>query len=179
MTTVTRMTLGDGDVGVVQTCAQMASIIQQSIATPIVRQAVSQIVSGLAPNDWYGQAYAVRQWLSDHILFLRDPTGVELLHTPEWMLRDIAANGTTHGDCDDISLMAGALMGAIGWSVCLVTVAFLDNAAYGHVYCAASAPSAAFVDSAGEAVWIEFDTSRPMQELPMSLISRSQVFPVL
>lgn len=173
------MTLADGDLGIAQTCAQMAKLIRASIATPIVRQQVSNIVAGLSPNDWKGQAYAVREWIANHVEFMRDPAGVELLHTPEWLLRTIAANGQTQVDCDDVAILAGALMGAIGWSVVLVTVAFLDNSAYSHVYCSCSAPSASFIDSQGERIWIEFDTTRPMQDLPLNLISRSQVFPVV
>jgi len=179
VTTVTRLGIADGDLGIAQTCATMADIIRKSVAQPIVRQQVSQIISGISPSDWYGQAYAVRDWLSQHIAFMRDPAGVELLHTPEWLLRTIAANGQAQCDCDDISILSGALMGAIGWSVSLITVAFLDSGTYSHVYTVALAPSASFVDRQGEQVWIEFDTSRPMQELPLNLISRSKVYPVL
>lgn len=154
-------------------------MIQASVATPLVRQQVSQIVNGIAPNDWCGQAYAVRDWLSDKIQFMRDPAGVELLHTPEWLLRTINAQGAAQCDCDDVAILAGALMGAIGWSVTLVVVAFLDASAFSHIYCSASAPSPAFVDAQGNPIWIEFDTTRPMQELPVNLISRSQEYPVL
>lgn len=157
----------------------MAKLIRESVATPIVRRQVAQIVSGIGPNDYTGQAHAVRDWLSERIQFLRDPAGTELLHTPEWLLRTIQSYGQAQVDCDDVAVLAGALMGAIGWSVCLVTVAFIDNGEYAHVYCSASAPSASFVDGHGERIWIEFDTTRPMQELPLNLISRSQVYPVL
>lgn len=157
----------------------MGRVIQQSIATPIVRQCVSAIVEGIDPQDYSGQAVAVRDWIAAHTQFLRDPAGVELLHTPEWMLRTISANGVAQVDCDDVAILAGALMGAIGWSVTLVTVAFLDSRTYSHVYCSASPPSAAFVDSDGEQIWIEFDTTRPMQDVPVSMIGRSRTFPIL
>lgn len=157
----------------------MRKLIQQSIATPIVRRAVTSIIANVPVNDFYGQAYAVREWLANHVVFLRDPTGVELLHSPEWLLRTIIADGAAHVDCDDAAILAGALMGAIGWSVELVTVALLDSGQFCHVYCSASAPSVAFVDDTGEQVWIEFDTTRPMQELPLNAISRTQRYPVL
>ena len=179
MTTVARRIIADGDRGVAQTCDAMAAMIRASIATPIVRRAVSQLVITVAPNDYSGQACAVRRWIAASTQFLRDPAGVELLHSPEWLLRTIFTTGCAQVDCDDVAILAGALMGAIGWSVNLVTVAFLDSRTFSHVYCSATPPSDAFVDRSGEQVWIEFDTTRPMQKIPVNAISRSRIFPVL
>ena len=178
MTTVTRTEIADGDRGVAQTCAAMRDLICASIATPIVREAVSALVIGLTPGDYIGQACNVRDWIAQSTQFLRDPAGVELLHSPEWLLRRIFRYGCAQVDCDDVAILAGAMMGAIGWSVALVTVAFLDSGTYSHVYCSAS-PPVTFLDSTGDQVWIEFDTTRPMQEIPVNAISRSQSFPVL
>jgi hypothetical protein len=178
MTTVTQSTIADGDLGVAQTVAAMAGLVRSSIATPIVRQSVAQILTSIEPGDYLGQAYAVREWLSQHITFLRDPAGVELLHTPEWLIRAIFMSGTAKVDCDDVAILAAALMGAIGWRVAFVTVAFLDNAPFSHIYCSSS-PPVAFLDSGGEQIWIEFDITRPMQEIPVNFISRSQTYPVL
>ena len=179
MPTVTRQTIGDGDLGTAQTLAAMAALIREGVATPIVREAAADILNGIASNDWHGQAEAVREWVADHVMFTHDPAGIELLQSPEFLLRAIASNGYATGDCDDISLLSGALIGSVGWSVSLVTVAFLGSDAYSHVYTSATPPTANFVDSAGNPIWIEFDTSRPMQELPMNLISRSQTYDVL
>lgn len=179
MTTVTQRVIPDGDGGVAETCQAMRDLICQSIATPIVRRTVSRIVQGITPNDYLAQACAVREWVAHSTSFLRDPAGVELLHTPEWLIRTIFTHGQAQVDCDDVAILAGALMGAIGWSVVLVTVAFLDSHGLSHVYCSASPPTVAFVDSTGEQVWIEFDTTRPMQEIPVDAISRVAIFPVL
>lgn len=179
MTTVTQRVIADGDRGVAQTCAAIADLITASIATPLVRRTVSQIVRGLPSNDYCAQACAIREWVASSTEFLRDPAGVELLHSPEWLLRAIFRDGTAQVDCDDVAILSGALVGAIGWSVVLVTVAFLDSDALCHVYCSASPPTVGFVDSTGEQMWIEFDTTRPMQEIPVNAISRSVIFPVL
>ena len=176
VTTVQRFFIFDGDWGVSQTLDHMAAVIRAAIATPAVRQLATALVADLPPTDSVGQCLAIRAWLAGHILFLRDPAGVELLHTPDWMLRRIQALGSVHVDCDDAAILAGALAGAIGLRVVLVAVAFLDKsgatAQYSHVWCSAAKPTAQIGDSSE---WIEFDVTRPMQELPVAMIARSDV----
>lgn len=184
MTTVQRFTIADGDAGVAQTVDRIADLIRESIATPIVRQCATSLVANLGPNDFAGQIYAIREFLQQNVRFLRDPAGVELLHTPEWMLSEITRAGAAYVDCDDVAILGGALAGAIGFRVCLVTVAFLDSrnpSAYtplSHIWTAVTAP-VAFRDSEGKQIWIELDTTRPMQDLPLHAISRKNVTPVI
>jgi hypothetical protein len=168
---VQRFSISDGDAGVAQTVAHMQRLICESVATPIVRDQATRIVAGCDAQDRLGQCYALREWLANHIVFLRDPVGVELLHTPEWLLRTIHQRGCAHVDCDDAAILGGALSASIGLAVIIVTVAFLDKCApYSHVWSSA-APS-----SSGP--WIELDVTRPMQNLPADAISRSQIYPV-
>lgn len=187
MTTVQQLSIQDGDAGVLQTVAQMTRLIRQGVATPIVRDAATQIAVG-AGQSGFDQAYAIRDFLAARVQFVRDPTGVELLHTPEWLLRRIGQMGVAGVDCDDVAILGGALAGAVGLRVRLVVVAFLDNsrpqlygyttaAPFSHVWASVS-PAEAPRDANGE-IWIDLDTTRPMQNIPMHMIARSQVFRVL
>lgn len=170
MTTVQRLGLSDGDLGTAQTIDAMRRCILESLALPIVRESAVSIVHDTDPTDKMSQVYAVRDWLAAHIHFLRDPAGVELLHTPEWQLREIFAHGAARVDCDDAAILAGALMGSIGWNVTLVTAAFGErDAPYAHVWCSVS------LDGAD---WTELDVTRPMQDLPLDRISRWKDWPV-
>lgn len=184
MTTVQRFDIADGDAGVQQTVRKISEIIRESVADPLVRAAATSIVGSLQANDFQGQIYAIREFLQRNVRFLRDPAGVELLHTPEWMLRHIAEYGAVHVDCDDVAILGGTLAGSIGLRVKLVTVAFLDSgdrAAYtplSHIWASVTAP-VAFLGSYGNQDWFELDTTRPMQELPLGAISRSVVTLVL
>lgn len=179
MTTVHRSTIAEGDAGVRQTVAHMADLIREGVAQPLVRETVTEIVGGLGPNSFIDQIYAVREWCAQHVHFLRDPSGVELLHSPEWLLRTIHANGAAYVDCDDAAILAGSLCGAVGMQVALVTVAFLDNAApFSHIWASAS-PPVAFLDTTGKQQWMELDVTRPMQDIPLDHISRSEVVQVL
>ena len=165
--------------GTDQTVARMADVIEQSVATPIVRQAATYLVGNLRPSDFLGQIYAIREWCAQHIVFLRDPSGKELLHTPEWMLNRIDQDGAAHVDCDDAAILAGALCGSVGLRVALVTVAFLDKSQpMSHIWASATGP-VQMLDSDKRQIWIELDVTRPMQSMPADAISRCKVYPVL
>jgi hypothetical protein len=179
VTTVHRSMISEGDAGVRETVARMAELIREGIANPLVRETVTYLAGALSPADYVGQIYTIREWCAAHVHFLRDPAGVELLHSPEWLLREIHANGAAYVDCDDAAILGGALCGAIGLQVALVTVAFLDNQApFSHIWASAS-PPVEYVDAAGKQQWIELDVTRPMQNIPLDHISRSEVVQVL
>jgi hypothetical protein len=184
MTTAQVLEIADGDAGVRQTVDKIAELIRSSVATPVVRQAATAIVGSLPPNDFLAQMYAIREYLASSIVFLRDPAGVELLHTPEWLLTTIAQQGAAHVDCDDVAILGGALAGAVGLRVALTTVAFLDSRnpntynPLSHIWTAVTAPTS-FCDRAGEQIWIDLDVTRPMQALPIEAIARYEVQPVL
>jgi hypothetical protein len=172
VTSVQTFSIAGGDAGIAQTVQRMSDIIRASVATPIVREAVTQIVGDVSGYDAVPQLYALRDWLSSHFVFLRDPFGVEHLHTPEWQLRTIASAGVVHGDCDDAAILGGALAGAIGCRVVLVTVGFgAPNAPFTHIWASAAPPNSR--------EFLELDVTRPMQEIPVGAISRQKITPVL
>lgn len=184
MTSAQRFTIDEGDAGVRQTVARMADLIRAGVATPAARRVATQIVANVVPTDYLAQIYAIRAYLTEHIQFLRDPSGVELLHTPDLLLSMIAENGAAYVDCDDAAILGGTLAGAIGMRVALVTVAFLDTkqpnryADMSHIWASVSPPSGMY-DDAGNQLWIELDATRPFQALPLHAIARSDVFPVI
>lgn len=179
MTTAQRFTIAAGDAGTAQTVRHISDLICSNIADPIVRSAATSIVGALQPNDALGQIYAIREFLSQRIRFLRDPAGVELLHTPQWMLQQIAQQGAAHVDCDDVAILGGALAGSVGMLVRLVTVAFLDNdAPLTHIWASVSPPFPC-LDDEQQQIWIELDTTRQAQAIPVNQISRSVITSVL
>lgn len=173
MTTVSNVPLLGGDAGTRQTIAAMCDMVQRSVATPLVRSAVTSIVGDVGGRDDIGQILAVRDWMCGRVRFLRDPANNELLHTPEWMLRRVMRDGVVHVDCDDAAILGAALCGAIGMNVAFVTAAFYaSDAPFSHVWASAKSPD-------GRGDWIELDTTRPMQNLPVGAMSRCEVTQVL
>lgn len=56
----------------------------------------------------------------------------ELIQTPERQLREIAEHGTVYGDCDDATVLNGALLVSVGVPVRLVAIN--DGDRYVHVF---------------------------------------------
>jgi hypothetical protein len=127
--------------------------------------------------------YNIRSWVRDHFEFVRDTTHAELLQDVPRLLKRLRATGVARGDCDDAAVLAGALACSVGYHVCVVTVAILDSGVtkaytpdripFGHVWSSGSPPMTC-TDRAGRQVWIEFDVTRPMQDIPLERIARAE-----
>lgn len=179
MTTVQRLSIAEGDSGTRQTVQRIAELIRSGVALPMVRDTATMIVGQFDPREYGGMMSAIREWCAAHIRFLRDPAGTELLHTPEWILNRIFMTGAAHVDCDDAAILGGALAGSVGFSVSLVTVAFLDKRApFSHIWVSIT-PPVPFLGPDGQQQWMELDVTRPMQDVPLDIISRSFVEQVL
>jgi hypothetical protein len=59
-------------------------------------------------------------YLRAHVSFVPDPVGVELIRTPQAMLRTIQQRGFVAGDCDDLATFGAALLRAMGREPVLV-----------------------------------------------------------
>ena len=82
-----------------------AMIQEWAISLDIVRLA-RFIVSGCIGRR--EEAERVRQWIRETIEYRHDPAGHEMLQDPMVTLSERA------GDCDDMTVLAGALLAAIG-----------------------------------------------------------------
>ena len=150
----------------------MKRLVERSFVQPVVREtAVSIVRSRHLERDYTAQIAALRNWLKQHVVFLRDPRGAELRYDPVMILRTMAAQGQANIDCDDAATLAAALGRSIGLKARFVAVAFLDKrAGFSHVWAELSAP-------VGPEVWYEMDVTRQAQQLPFNLISRTMVVP--
>lgn len=138
---------------------------------PAVREVGARIVLGVPGMDGTLQAKVIREWIADHVEFLRDPYGVEALHEPVVMLRAILTRGVVQVDCDDVAILAAALGRTIGLRARFVTVGFNSpTAPFRHVWTELADPRAQ--------VWVDVDVTRPAQGLSALPISRSYVVEV-
>lgn len=158
-----------GDAGTAVTLRKMASLVNQSIAKPVVRGTAVNIVRSVVPRDRRGQVQAIRQFLAERVQFVRDPVGVELLHAPDFLLRDVATRYYASADCDDVAMLGAALGKSVGLRARFIAVAFYDPVApYSHVW-------AELFD--GDR-WGELDVTRTVQNLSSKGISRRKVYSV-
>lgn len=99
----------------------------------IVRQFVEWLVRDVAPKDYLSEILAVRNCFVQPSLtrpwapmwrYLNDPRHVEMVKTPERMVREILEHGSTVTDCDDTSTAAAAFCLHMGREVELVAMGF-------------------------------------------------------
>ncbi len=121
-----------GKPGTLVTAGIIARMIQEGAKDFVVRQKAIQIFRdyGVPAKNRYGEVCALFDWVRRHIRYTRDILGVELLHTPRRMLELKA------GDCDDMTILLGAMLLSTGHPVRLALVGFKPHKphAYSHIY---------------------------------------------
>jgi len=144
-----RAPLMNGEPGTAQTVALMRQLVDQALAdSSFVRFAID-IVRGVQAYDDFGEAEALYHWVKSHIRFTKDPLTKEKLYPPQELLKIRA------GDCDDISMLLGALLLAVGYPARLITVSANPQspAEFSHVYVEGEVPP-------GSGNWIPMDAAR-------------------
>src|SRR6266511_3951544 len=81
-------------------------------------------------KDRWGEVCALFDWVRRNVRYTRDIFRVELLHTPRRMLELRA------GDCDDMTILLGAMLLSTGHPVRLALAGFRPNKphVYTHIY---------------------------------------------
>lgn len=166
MVQVTYHTIGPGSSGIRDTLHLMRRIVRASVAQPIVRLSAVQIVQGTGFNVAQ-QLTLLRQFIQQHTEFLRDPRGVELLHTPAYLLTQISEVGTVAGDCDDIAMLVAALGMAVGLRARFVVIGQRELE---HVFTMLASPHSG--------TWEAFDPTRPGPTIPASMLQKTLVVEV-
>ena len=132
---VTKYWIPSKDVGTFRTLQIMRTVVNESLIDPYVVYRAKQIVSGCDGKDEFCQSQKIMEWVKSHTKFIRDPSGVELLHTPKFQLQAIERNGELSIDCDDFSMLSAAMGKAVGLPAKFVVLGFLENnAPYTHVF---------------------------------------------
>lgn len=136
-----------------QTLRRMKGLVLDAIQHDEMRQtAISLHQSAFIPRpDEY--AHSVLMFLRNSYIFTYDP-GEMLIH-PLRQLKDLARNGIIYADCDDISMMASALLTVFGYQTRFKAVAPAPDGSFRHVFCEWN------FGSEGDPNWIPMD---PMVE---------------
>src|SRR3954469_18866448 len=91
-----------GDGGTYATLAKMKSLARNGAAHPLVRATAAAIVRD-SSADGVLQAKLIRDWVDDHVIFLRDLSTAEALYHPVDLLREIQQKGFAQCDCEDVA----------------------------------------------------------------------------
>ena len=159
-----REPLLSGDAGVEQTINQMRALADEALHDPSIIRLATDIVRGTPAFDDVAEARALYDWVHSNIRFTKDPINKEKLYPPAELLKIRA------GDCDDISMLLGVLLMAVGYPARLVTVAVPGQAdQFSHVYIEGEVP-------AGSGQWLPMDPARYDSEfgVPPPVVTRSR-----
>lgn len=105
-----------GYAGTARTVEHIGKLIRSGSKNFYVRQKAIDVLleRGVRPKDYLGEIRALFQFVQQGVRYTKDPLRVEVLHTAPRML-DLRA-----GDCDDMAILLGAMLEAIGHPVRLV-----------------------------------------------------------
>jgi transglutaminase-like putative cysteine protease len=159
---VVRYRIPQGSKGTLVTARLIARLIREGAKDFYVRQKAIQIFreQAIRPKDRRGEVCALFEWVQQNIRYTRDIFRVELLHSARRMLELRA------GDCDDMTIVLGAMLVSTGHPVRLILAGFRPERphSYSHVY-----PE---VNVAGRWVPIDASTDRPIGFEPPALWKR-------
>jgi transglutaminase-like putative cysteine protease len=159
MTVFSLSTILGGDAGTMQTLRKMRQIANAGLRTPIVIEQARRIVenAGVMGRNQAEKYRAIRDWMLGSLQFMPDPVGMELLATPDYMVRMAQANGFVSGDCDDAAILGAALGKAVGLPAKFRALSFVNKRRpFQHVY------TLLLVGR----VWADLDTTRSQRFPP-------------
>jgi transglutaminase-like putative cysteine protease len=118
--------------GTLTTAKIIASLVREGAKDFYVRQKAIEVfrVYRVPPKNRMGEACALFDFVKRNIRYTRDIFRVELLHSARRMLELRA------GDCDDMTILLGAMLVSTGHPVRLILAGFRRNRphVYSHIY---------------------------------------------
>jgi hypothetical protein len=102
--------------GTLQTVEQVCELIKTGAKDFTVRQSAIDILlqRAVKPKDYLAEIKALFEWVQQNIRYTKDTFRVEVLHSAKRMLELRA------GDCDDMTILLGSMLEAVGHPVRLV-----------------------------------------------------------
>lgn len=106
----------EGYDGTLKTVEHITRLIKQGAKNFHVRQTAIDILlrRAVSPKDYLGEIKALFEWVQRNVRYTKDTVRVEVLHSAHRMLELRA------GDCDDMAILLGAMLEAVGHPVRLV-----------------------------------------------------------
>ena len=113
---VDRRRIPSGLQGAMTTAAHVGRLIRDGAGDFYVRQKAIDILMerGVPAKDYLGEIDTLFRWVQRHVRYTKDPFRIEVLHSARRMLELKA------GDCDDMTIVLGALIKSVGHPVRIV-----------------------------------------------------------
>jgi len=154
----------------------LKELIEDGLRDEYVRQKAVSIVNqaGVKGHDELGEIRAIVKWVQNNVVYRKDPLDVEYFMTARRILKDVEL-GRSAADCDDFVIVAGALLGSIGYPSGALIVDSNADGVFNHVMLITrtTSPSKQF-----GAKWIPCELIFPSFKLGRS-VKISQVYPLV
>ena len=154
----------------------LKQLIEDGLRDEYVRQKAVSIVNraGVKGHDELGEIRAIVKWVQNNVVYRKDPLDVEYFMTPRRILKDVE-QGRSAADCDDFVIVAGALLGSIGYPSGALIVDSNADGIFNHVMLITrtTAPSKEFGSR-----WIPCELILPTFKMGKS-VKISQVYPLV
>jgi len=127
------ISIPSGDAGIASTLDVMVRAAREGSRQPSLIAWAQDAVRGVPARDTDREASAIFEAVRGVFRYTRDPVTVELVKTPEVVLRELSERGVVTGDCDDyVTFLISALL-AVGIEAEPVVVAENARSTYTHV----------------------------------------------
>lgn len=135
--TVREQTLKDGLKGNLQTMEIMSKLARKYSGHPLVRRLATAIINAnqIPDHHYLTESYYIGKWVQTNVRYVRDADGIEQLHAPDMLLRQIHEQGYTMADCDDMATLCAALLISVGVQPKFRAIRYEGKSGgYNHIY---------------------------------------------
>jgi transglutaminase-like putative cysteine protease len=127
------MPIPSGDKGTAKTVAEMRRLIRDGSKQPKVRELAASIAMH-HPDD-RGKISSIFSFVQSKMRYVRDPLHQEMLGGTDYHIDTMGSEGAMRGDCDDHTIMLGAMLESVGYPTRITTVRVKPGGtSYDHVY---------------------------------------------
>jgi len=148
--------------------AHITEKILEGRADPFVRKLAIEAVRHVPPRDWLGEVRAIWDFVTSNVRYTLDPYLRDMYQRAR---RTLQLGG---GDCDDLTILMGAMLMSIGHPVALKVIDTYDGEGWNHIYLLTGIPPQRPVK------WIPLDPSMPEKgmgwEMPEEYVRRSVIY---
>jgi transglutaminase-like putative cysteine protease len=127
----------------------MKRLTVESIQSQKPREVVVYLMQSNMVSNPYALSEALRGWIIRHVTLLDEFE--EMLISPSALIDEIARDGRTQGDCDEIAMLSAAVLASAGALVQLIACFPQPDTSYGHVFTRYKFPR--------QDAWVDFDPS--------------------
>ncbi len=154
----------------------LKQLIEDGLRDEYVRRKAVSIVdrAGVKGHDELGEIRAIVKWVQNNVVYRKDPIDVEYFMSARRILKDVE-QGRSAADCDDFVIVAGALLGSIGYQTGALIVDSNADGIFNHVMLITrtTAPTKEFGTN-----WIPCELIFPTFKIGKS-VKVSQVYPLV